>query len=453
MTRHTCTVVLVLVVLLVSACDAHRFRPRGPRWGTPHRVPMTSSRMLKQAGHVHIGPAGAARCVAQSGSHHTPALMTSKAANLVRFQFGGDQSTEQNLLARGRYVPRSAIPFDVTADALSRGRLFVSTPSARLGIPASLSTVPSGGATDAPLTPYPSLELHRTTEDSITDCSTQLVSITATAKTWSDDDTLYALDCGVVEITTNPKNVCPPKIITFDLRTDEIVNITIIENAFFESQYAIIWVEACPAGRLLAYSSDSLDSTLTVTDLTTGVSRHLTSPYIHPVPQLLHVAAGGPPYYMGDGSYGLSGDKRCDGKLYLQAFCSNIQAALDKKIIRDASDGDILDAVTQVALPGKLSGISGPLAVDAKGELLFFPIQDELAIYCWNTSKPHRPQNFRLIAQDSKRLQFVGNMKIDPTSQLLYILTNKFTSYVWNVTDYSEDNYYVLYINITGVQC
>ncbi|XP_049779363.1 protein yellow-like [Schistocerca cancellata] len=354
---------------------------------------MTSSRMLKQGDHVHRGAAGAASSVAQSGSHHTPALMTSKAANLIRFEFGGDQSTEQNLLASGRYVPRSAVPFDVTADALSRGRLFVTTPSARLGVPASLSTVPSGGATDAPLTPYPSLELHRTTEDSITDCSTQLVSIIATA------------------------------------------------------------VEACPAGRLLAYSSDALGSTLTVTDLTTGVSRHLTSQYIHPVPGLFYVAAGGPPYYMGDGSYGLSGDQRCDGKLYLQAFCSNIQAALDKKIIRDASDGDILDPVTQVALPGKLSGISGPLAVDAKGELLFFPIQDELAIYCWNTSKPHRPQNFRLIAQDSKRLQFVGNMKIDPTSQLLYILTNRFTSYVWNVTDYSEDNYYILYINITGVQC
>ncbi|XP_049809440.1 protein yellow-like [Schistocerca nitens] len=450
MTRHTCTLVLVL---LVSACDAHRFRPRGPRWGTRHTVPMTSSRMLKQGSHIHRGPAGATRSVAQSGSHHTPALMTAKAANLVRFHFADDQTTEQNLLASGRYVPRSAVPFDVTADALSRGRLFVSTPSTRLGIPASLSTVPSGGAADAPLTPYPSLELHRTTEDSITDCRTQLVSITATAKTWSDDDTLYALDCGVVEITTNPKNVCPPKIIIFDLRTDEIVNITIIEDAFLESQYAIIWVEECPAGRVVVYSSDSLGSTLTVTDLIMGVSKHLTSPYIHPVPELFYFAAGGPPYYMGDGSYGVTGDKRCDGKLYLQAFCSNIQAALDKKIILDASDGDILDAVTQAALPGKLSGISGPLAVDANGELLFFPIQDELAIYCWNTSKPHRPHNFRLIAQDSKRLQFVANMKIDPTSQLLYILTNRFTSYVWNVTDYSEDNYYVLYINITGVKC
>ncbi|XP_049859231.1 uncharacterized protein LOC126353966 [Schistocerca gregaria] len=98
------------------------------------------------------------------------------------------------------------------------------------------------------------------------------------------------------------------------------------------------------------------------------------------------------------------------------AFASNIQDVLDKKAIRDAKGRQVMDVIKQVALPGELSGTSGPLVVDPKGELVFFPIQDELAIYCCNTSKPHRPDNFHFTVQDKERMQYVSSMQTYSTS-------------------------------------
>ncbi|XP_049956745.1 protein yellow-like [Schistocerca serialis cubense] len=156
---------------------------------------------------------------------------------------------------------------------------------------------------------------------------------------------------------------------------------------------------------------------------------------------------------MPDGIDGVSADESCDGKLYFQAFASNIQGVVDKQVIRDACDGDVLDIKTQVDLPGEISGPSGVIAVDPKGQLLFFPVLDELAIYCWNTSKPHDQKNFRLIIKDDENLQFVSSINIDHEKQVLYIMSDRLTSYLSNTTDCSDDNFQILYIDIKNIEC
>ncbi|XP_047111380.1 uncharacterized protein LOC124788242 [Schistocerca piceifrons] len=156
---------------------------------------------------------------------------------------------------------------------------------------------------------------------------------------------------------------------------------------------------------------------------------------------------------MPDGINGATADESCDGKLYFQAFASNIQGVVDKQVIRDAGDGDVLDIKTQVDLPGELPGQSGVMAVDPKGQLLLFPMLDELAIYCWNTSKPHDRKNFRLVVQDDEHLLFVSSIKIDTKAQRLYIMSGRVTSYLSNTTSCSEDNYQILYIDIEDIEC
>ncbi|XP_046993168.1 protein yellow-like [Schistocerca americana] len=429
----------LLVLLLVAAGGAH------------HR----SSHATRHGGRVRAAHrAGKASPVARSkGASEEPLLVTIKACKELEFDFGDDGALEKEMKATGRYDPKMLAGYDVTMDNHQRNRIFVTTPLARRGIPVTLSTIPYDGEQSPRLKPYPNLEIHHTTEDSITDCNTQLVDVIRTTKTSADDDTLYALDSGALDLCTISKDVCPPKIVIFDLRTDEIIKSVQIQNAYCDSWYTYLWVDACPDGSLTAYSSDPRGNVLSVTDLNTGVSKFLQSQYFHPKPGFFFSKAGGPAYYLPAGLIGVTADDSCDGKLYFQAFASNIQGVVDKQVIRDARDWDVLDIKTQVDLPGELSGQSGVMVVDPKGQRLFFPVLDELAIYCWNTSKPHDPRNFRMIVQDEERLQFVSSINIDPKTQRLYIMSDRMTSYLSNTTNYSEDNYRILYIDIKNIEC
>ncbi|XP_049779359.1 protein yellow-like [Schistocerca cancellata] len=429
----------LLVLLLVAAGDAHHKPSHATRHGA--RVRATHR-------------AGKASPVARSkGASEEPQLVTIKAAKELEYDFGDDGTLEKELIATGRYDPKTVVGYDVTLDDHQRNRIIVTTPLVRRGIPATMSTIPYDGEQCPRLKPYPNLEIHHTTEDSITDCNTQLVDVIRTTKTWADDDTLYALDNGALDLATSTKNVCPPKIVIFDLRTDEVTNSIVIQNAACNSFYSYLWVDACPDGCLTAYSSDTRGNVLSVTDLSTGASKHLQSQYFHPKPGFFFTKAGGPAYYLPGGIDGVTADESCDGKLYFQAFASNIQGVVDKQVIRDACDGDVLDIKTQVNLPGEIPGQSGAIAVDPKGHLLFFPVLDELAIYCWDTSKPHDPKNFRLIVQNDEHLQYISSINIDTKTERLYVTSDRLTSYLSNTTNCSEDNFQILYIDIKNIEC
>ncbi|XP_049859221.1 protein yellow-like [Schistocerca gregaria] len=431
---------LALLVLLVVAAGEALHRPghasrHGGRVRAAHR-----------AGKAPPG-------TRSKGASQEPLLVTIKTIKEIKYDFGDDGTLEKELIASGRYDSKAVVGYDVTLDDHQRNRIIVTTPLVRRGIPVTLSTIPYDGEQSPLLKPYPNLEIHHTTEDSITDCNTQLVDVIRTTKTWADDDTLYVLDNGALDLITSTKNVCPPKIVIFDLRTDEVINSIVIQNAACNSFYSYLLVDACPDGCLTAYSSDTRGNVLSVTDLTTGASKHLQSQYFHPKPGFFFTKAGGPAYYLPDGIDGVTADESCDGKLYFQAFASNIQGVVDKQVIRDACDGDVLDIKTQVDLPGEISGQSGVIAVDPKGTLLFFPVLDELAVYCWDTSKPHDPKNFRLIVQNDEHLQYISSINIDTKNERLYVTSDRLTSYLSNTTNCSEDNFQILYIDIKNIEC
>ncbi|XP_049779360.1 protein yellow-like [Schistocerca cancellata] len=361
----------LLVLLLVAAGDAH------------HK----SSHATRHGGRVRAAHrAGKASPVARSkGASEEPLLVTIKAAKELEYDFGDDGTLEKEMKATGRYDPKTVVGYDVTLDDHQRNRIFVTTPLVRHGIPATLSTIPYDGEQSPRLKPYPSLEIHLTTQDSITDCSTQLVDVIRTT-------------------------------------------------------VSLLW--HVHSGNVLS-----------VTDLTTGASKHLQSQYFHPKPGFFFTKAGGPAYYLPDRIDGVTADENCDGKLYFQAFTSNIQGVVDKQVIRDACDADVLGIKTQVNLPGEIPGQSGAIAVDPKGQLLFFPLLEKLAIYFWDTSKPHDPKNFRLIVQNDEHVQYISSINIDTKTERLYVTSDRLTSYLSNTTNCSEDNFQILYIDIKNIEC
>lgn len=121
----------------------------------------------------------------------------------------------QRAILNGDFIPINNVPLGVDR---YRNRLFVTLPRWKNGIPASLATLPLPALDRSPpMRPYPSWDWHANPEAITPDC-TRLMSV---YRIWVDEcDRLWVLDSGVVNATIQINQVCPPKILVFDLRTD-----------------------------------------------------------------------------------------------------------------------------------------------------------------------------------------------------------------------------------------
>lgn len=127
-------------------------------------------------------------------------------------------------IAGGSFVPENNLPLGVDRHA---DRVFVTLPRWKNGVPASLAYLPlrgdlDGGAaapTSPAMRPYPSWSAHAPDPSSApADCS-RLMSV---YRLWVDEcERLWVLDAGVVNATIAINPICPPKIVVFDLRTDQ----------------------------------------------------------------------------------------------------------------------------------------------------------------------------------------------------------------------------------------
>lgn len=109
----------------------------------------------------------------------------------------------------------------LTGIEIAWDRIFVSTPRLRAGVPATLSffprRIPLGSSPQ--LQAYPSWDWHGAGKGEI-NC-TRLISVYRTRL--DSCDRLWVVDAGVMTSIDDFMAVCPPKIVVFDLKTDQVV--------------------------------------------------------------------------------------------------------------------------------------------------------------------------------------------------------------------------------------
>jgi len=117
-----------------------------------------------------------------------------------------------------QYQPENIV---MSGIEISWDRIFVSTPRLRAGVPATLSffprKVPLGSSPQ--LQAYPSWDWHGAGKGEI-NCST-LISVYRSRL--DRCDRLWAVDSGVITSIDDFMPVCPPKVVVFDLKTDQVV--------------------------------------------------------------------------------------------------------------------------------------------------------------------------------------------------------------------------------------
>lgn len=135
--------------------------------------------------------------------------------NIMEFAYPTQQLRAQ-AVASGQYIPENAAPLGL---AVSPDRVFVTTPRWNLGIPASLSSIDLPAFTQSPaLEPYPNWAAHTSTTNP--DC-TRLLSVYRL--TIDECGRLFVIDSGIINALTSLQQLCPPKIVAFDLATDQQV--------------------------------------------------------------------------------------------------------------------------------------------------------------------------------------------------------------------------------------
>lgn len=135
--------------------------------------------------------------------------------NIMEFAYPSQQQRAV-AISNGQYIPENAAPLGI---AVTPDRVFVTTPRWNNGIPASLSSIDLPAYSQSPaLAPYPNWEAHTSTTNP--DCS-RLLSVYRMAI--DECGRLFVIDSGIVNALTNLQQLCPPKIVAFDLATDQQV--------------------------------------------------------------------------------------------------------------------------------------------------------------------------------------------------------------------------------------
>lgn len=109
--------------------------------------------------------------------------------------------------------------------------------------------------------------------------------------------------------------------------------------------------------------------------------------------------------------------------------------------------------LNRITISFQIEGNRGPLTqasasdLDPKTGVLFLTQLSKDAVACWNPKKPLNKDNLGTIAQDSERLIFTNDIKIDRDDNL-FILSDKMPVFLYRKLNNNEVNYRIFRMKI-----
>lgn len=353
------------------------------------------------------------------------------------------QAAHARAIATGDFVPENNLPLGL---GRSKDRLFVTLPRWKNGVPASLAWLPLPPGSDArappsapPLIPYPDWEAHG---DPLQpgDCS-QLMSV---YRLFVDEcQRLWVIDSGVVNATIAINQVCPPKIVAFDLRTDRqlFAHALPADQVKEDSLHSniIVDVRHGQCNDAYAYVTDVWRYGVVVFSLASRRSWRTTHHFYLPTPQLSDYRLHGVPFQWTDGVFGLSLsplNEYADRLMFFHPMSSYAEFMVSTAVLRNetlwtAGGGGSAAASAAFVEIGERGdrGQSSTSGLDRRG-VQFFNLIHADAVGCWDTRKPYAVAAFGggldVVARDNRTLVFPNDMKVDHEQQQVSIETIKY---------------------------
>lgn len=368
-------------------------------------------------------------------------LETIKQWNLFNFNFPWDWPTSDKSL----FNPEQIV---TTGFEIGNNRIFIATPRLFSGVPATISTVRKDAIGDSPvLEAYPHWG-HHTAGLKQYNCS-DLGLISVYRLKIDSCNRLWAVDSGVSRSLEDFEVTCPPKILVYDLNTDQVVRrIDFPEEVVKkDSLFTNIIVDETASrpenhcDDVMVYITDTVAPAIVVYDSGRDLTWRLSHPSMFPDPDFAESRIGEHTFSLMDGIVGLAFDPE-SRTVYYQPFATDRVFAVSTEALKQGPLPVGKDL--PVKLVGRKSSQGIGLGASPFGGNVYFNPFTETAIAEYNP----RTKEQKVLAQDPVRLQFIADFKTtskEPGS--LYVISSRFHRFFLKNVDPKDINIRIMRIS------
>lgn len=294
----------------------------------------------------------------------------------------------------------------LTGIEIAWDRVFVSTPRLRAGVPATLSffsrRAPLGSSPQ--LQAYPSWDWHGAGKGEI-NC-TKLISVYRTRL--DSCDRLWVVDAGVMTSIDDFMPVCPPKIVVFDLKTNQVVRHVTFPRGVLRpdtllTNFVIDEVSAKTCDDAFLYITDTLGPGIVVFDGVRDRSWRVVHASMFPNPDEATYKIGSDTFEFLDGIIGITFSPRLR-TVYYQPLATDRVFSVSTSALQAGPLS--LGQQLPVTMVGRKSSQGLALAVNPRDDTIVFAPFTETAIASWQP----RTNRQRILAYSPEELQFTAEI-------------------------------------------
>ncbi|KAH8351786.1 hypothetical protein KR084_004413 [Drosophila pseudotakahashii] len=370
------------------------------------------------------------------------------------FEYSTFVQRQQSIL-NGDFVPKNNLPLGID---VYQNRIFVTTPRWKDGVPASLGTIPFPPKESSPaIRPYPNWEAHGNPNSP--DCS-KLMSVYRTAV--DRCHRIWLIDSGIVNATVNLNQICPPKIVVYDLRTDELIvrynlKTSQIKEDSLHSNIVVDIGDHCDDAHAIV--SDVWRFGLVVYSLSKNSSWRVTNYNFYPDPVASDFNVYGLNYQWLDGVFGMSISYNAQSMqqvLYFHPMASFKEFMVPMDVLLNESvwqSNNQENAKYFVSIGDRGYNSQSSTSGVTRNGVMFFTQVHQDNIGCWDTSKPYiRAHLAKLLENGTNLIQFPNDLKVDnEDDQSVWIISNRLPIFLYSNLDYGEVNFRILKANVKNI--
>uniref|UniRef100_A0A1B0GFL4 Uncharacterized protein n=1 Tax=Glossina morsitans morsitans TaxID=37546 RepID=A0A1B0GFL4_GLOMM len=341
------------------------------------------------------------------------------------------------------YIPYNNVPMGVTH---YKGRLFITMPRRRVGIPSTLNYVDlrkDGNEMSPKLHAYPDFETNQIKANSGNLVSVYRTSVDSCGRLWF-------IDTGILEYPNNRMQVQKPSIWIMDLSTDRLLRRFEIPESTVEQGQGLASItidtdKGCD--KSFAYIPDLVNNQLYVYSLETSKIWTFQHNYFHFDPLAGDLNIGGQAFSWSDGIFSITiGPKDSDGSrvVLFHPMASHNEFIVSNKVLQNESHAENDDYDRDFKLLGRRGDArqSTMHEYDPHTNVVFYAEIQRNGISCWNTNKRFSSDNHGTVAQDSQLMIYPSDLTIDEDG-VMWVMTNSMPIFIYSTLDTNTYNFRV----------
>ncbi|XP_014273608.1 protein yellow [Halyomorpha halys] len=354
-----------------------------------------------------------------------------------------DEQTRSASIASGEYKKENNMPLGIE---IWKDKVFITVPRWKTGVPSSLNFVKLTDGESPLLHPYPNWATNNVTEE-------KNYTIGNTFRVRADEcDRLWVIDSGLINIVENAKVLSPPKIMIFNLTTDELIReyhlkpSDIKDDSFFANIVVDVSPDKCDEA--FAYLPDLGSYCLVVYNFKENDSYRINHHYFHFDPLYGDYNISGVNFQWTDGLFGIALSPLKENgyrTMYFHPLSSINEFTVSTDVVQNKT------AASESYHEFKLLGSRGPNSqattsfIDEKSGVMFYTQVNKNGVGCWNSKKfpnDYSVDTNTLVVSDKETMVFPNDLKVDRDSNL-WVLTDRLPEFIYRKLNYDNINFRV----------